>query len=103
MPSQTAFDFNAPDEGNARVWLWCAYLMSVESDAAHDADDLEHDAAHCARGIHAETRCTCPETWARIDELRAAGDRFYAKAAEVAGRPMTDADWTRAIDALGES
>jgi len=102
VAEQTAFDFSGA-EALSRVWIWCAYLMGVEADAAHDADGLEHDTEHCARGIHPDARCTCPETWARIDELRAAGDRFYTKAGEVAGRPMTDTDWQRAIDALGES
>lgn len=74
-----------PVETRTRVWLQLAYLMSVESDAL---------AYKCPRD---------PADNDEIEMLRIAGDRFYAKASEVAGIPgeLPDGAWREAVEALG--
>lgn len=70
-------------ETRVRVWLQLAYMMSVESDAL--AYKFPRDASDD------------PE----IERCRAAGDRFYEKAAEVAGGALPEDAWRDAVDALG--
>lgn len=90
--TQLTLDFGAPlpaptgREKHARVWLWCAHLMSVEADAIRYSDAFAMD----LNGERAR----------RADELAmldAAGDRFVAKADEVGGPDFHRRAWRDAL------
>ena len=66
-----------------RTWLWLSYLTMTECDAL----------------AYAYPRIKGSEQ--EIEMLRAASDRFYAKAREVAGGELSEDAWREAVDALG--
>lgn len=78
-----------PRERRVDVWLWLAFLATTERDALTSPSD---------RRGNALPREASDE---QIADLRAAGDRFYAKASEVAaqhGETLTDERWRAAIE-----
>ena len=89
MSAQLALDFTSPNADHVNVWLWCAHLMSVE---AAPFEYPENGAMLTEEEIAAN--------WAKVGELRAAGDRFAAKAVEVNGGPLGENAWSLAMDAF---
>jgi hypothetical protein len=85
--TQTLFDLSR--EQRVNVWLWCAHLMGVEATPFEYPEN---------RAQLTEEERTA--NWSKVDELRAAGDRFYAKAEEVNGGPLDDDAWCKAMDAF---
>ena len=86
--TQLPLNFDAParNEKHARVWLWCAHLMSVEADAIRysDAFAMDRNGERAARA----------EELAMLDD---AGDRFVAKADEVGGEGYSRRAWRAAM------
>jgi hypothetical protein len=76
-------------EARAHVWLWCAYLMRVEATPFEYPDRPEHDPVKRAANF------------AEAERLNEAGDRFRAKAIEVAGGEI-EGMWGRAMDRFVE-
>ncbi len=81
--TQLAIDFDSAtgNPEHVKVWLWLAHMMRVEADAAEGRNvwppvEPDYEAA---------------------DACERAGERFYAKAAEVNGARITDEQWRAAL------
>lgn len=85
--TQLPLDFDSDRTRRAQVWIWCALLMRTE------ATPLEYP----EKPMAAEERERADE---QIEALCDAGDRFMAKAGEVAGAPITDEQWDAAMQAF---
>ena len=89
-PFQLALDFTgAPSrKERVRIWLWCSYLARVEA----------NEVGYACPPPEGEERERRNE---QLGKLEAASARFYAKAEEVAGEPLSNDAWIEALDALG--
>lgn len=86
--TQLPLDFDSERTRKVNVWLWCARLMRAE------ASPFEYPEKPVLNPEEREAN------FARAEELHAVGDRFYAKAVEVAGGQLDDDAWERAMDAF---
>jgi hypothetical protein len=81
--TQLDLDFDPEKARRVRVWLWLTHFASVE------AENAAGQYAWPPREPDDERTAMCD----------AARERFYAKAAEVNGAPITDSQWQLAMAA----